>query len=256
MAAHWETFIRDAGAAFAVWRRFPLLPLITLGLTALSSGFIRWLFFLALVVWILQIGWVGTERIWYLRGYRGMSLAPREALRFTRAFFGRYLGLALATIIPTLVILLPSSILASLITDDPQVGQAITWAVSILLLDVFLTFVTPALAFTTSNVADAFKIGWRMLREGWPGTAWYALFPPMAVLALTYSRQPEDFEYDLLWISASCLAALINLLAKGAVAAFYLRQHDTGNDGSAFEKQAPAADETPEDTAQQALGPE
>lgn len=242
MAGHWRTFLRDAGAALSVWRRFPLLPLLTLTLTLVSFGATRsfgptgsFIFVaFALGVALFQIGWVGTERVWYLRGYRGLSLTPREALRFTRAFFGRYFSLALFTMIPFIAVLIMVSIAVALWVDDPGLRRVIAFSLPILVVDVLLTFATPALAFTTSSASRAVGIGWRMLKAGWPGTAWYAFLPPMAILALTYTRSPENAESGMFWAVASGGAALLNLLAKGAVAAFYLRQYETTDDGAAF----------------------
>lgn len=260
VAGHWGSFVRDAGTALSVWRSFPLLPLITLTLTLVSFGATRSfgatgsfiLAAFALGMALFQVGWVGTERIWYLRGYRGLSLTPREALRFTGAFLWRYFGLGLLVMIPYIVVLIAVSIAVALWVDDPGVRRTIAFGVPLLFVDVWLTFVTPALAFTTSRVSQAVGIGWRMLKAGWPGTAWYALLPPMAVLAITYTRSPEDTEFSLVWVLASGGAALLNLLAKGATAAFYLRQSETGNDGAAFSDQ-PAAEDTEVERAQQIL---
>jgi hypothetical protein len=76
-----------------------------------------------------------------------------------------------------------------------------------------------------------------MLRDGWPATAWYAVLPPLAFVAITYS-QPQATSNRWAWVLAGCVAALLNLLAKGAVAAFYLREHpEVGNDGAAYADQ-------------------
>lgn len=82
-------------------------------------------------------------------------------------------------------------------------------------------------------VGRALKIGIGMLRAGWPGTAWYALVPPLAFVALTYLRPPEAGMAGG-WLALSAIATLLNLLAKGATAAFYLREHQVDDDGAAF----------------------
>ena len=244
VGGHWGTFRNDLGAALRVWKRFPALPLITVGLigiqflfTSTQPDFVA--FLAAIFVGIYWLGWVGTERMWYLRGFRGLTITAGEAWGFTRRFVGRFLWLGVLVIIPYIAVLLPLAIVFgdSVGSSPDSLGYLVALAIATLILDVVLTFVTPALVFSTESPTDALKIGWRMLRDGWPGTAWYAVLPPMAFLLLT-SSQPPDAENRWMWAIASCVAGLLNLLAKGAVAALYLREHpEVGNDGAAFDDQ-------------------
>lgn len=241
VGGHWAMFLSDAKAALRVWQRFPALPAITLGIS-LMQGFthLGWAAIgVAFFFGILWVGWVGTERVIYLRGFRGLSITPGEAWRMTGKFWGRYFWTGIIVLLPYLVVLIPISVVfgASLGDTEGMWGAAISIGLATLVLDVFLTFVTPALAFTTDEPTTAIKVGWRMLREGWPATAWYAVLPPMAFVAITYS-QPLTTSSRWVWVLAACVAALLNLLAKGAVAAFYLREHpEVGNDGAAFADQ-------------------
>ena len=182
------------------------------------------------------IGWYGTERMFYLRGFRNEGLSAAEALRFTRSFIGRYLWLGIISMLPLILVY----IAVAAIWDVPFGTQGGTeWAaaavtmIALIVWDVALTFVTPALAYSTPEVGEAFRTGIKMLREGWPRTAWYALVPPLAFVALTYMR-PPDSDVESIWLVASGVAVMLNLLAKGAVAAFYLREHEVGDDGAAF----------------------
>ncbi len=44
---------------------------------------------------LFGLGWLGTERIWFLRLFRGQTLTRNEAWSFTWSFLGRYLVLGL-----------------------------------------------------------------------------------------------------------------------------------------------------------------
>src|SRR3989442_10207954 len=63
-----------------------------------------------------------------------------------------------------------------------QVG---TEAVAIA-MDFALTFVTPALAFTTRSAWRALGIGLAMIRQTWPRSALYVLCPPLALSVMNY----------------------------------------------------------------------
>ena len=231
-----------------MWRRFPVLPAVSLGLWLVPLFLRSGLAVLAIFpILIFLSGWYGTERMFYLRGFRNEGLGGAEALRFTRAFIGRYLWLGIISMIPLIAVY----IAVAAIWDLPFGAQGGTeWAavtvnmIALIVWDVALTFVTPALAYSTPEVGKSFRAGIDMLREGWPRTAWYALVPPLAFVALTYMRAPES-DVESVWLVASGVAGMVNLLAKGAVAAFYLREHEVGDDGAAFMKPEPSATPAP-----------
>lgn len=116
----------------------------------------------------------------------------------------------------------------------------VLWVVT----DVSLTFVTPALAFSTRRVRRALAIGLRMIRSEWPVSAWYVLVPPLAaVLIVQILTRTSDVPVGIQLLT-SAFATLLNLWFKGATAAFYLRRHDVGDDGAAFiSKQTEGNDE-------------
>lgn len=72
----WEEFRGDLKLALAAWGKAPALPLISLVIAALGFVPPPWAFFL-IPASIVGAGWVGTERIWYLRVFRGGSVTPR-----------------------------------------------------------------------------------------------------------------------------------------------------------------------------------
>lgn len=87
-------------------------------------------------------------------------------------------------------------------------------------VDIALTFVAPALAYTTPRLIEAWRIGMRMLRTTWPNCAVYALLPPLTLLALG-TVNPTGFRAEVAVI-VSVASTLIGLLTKGAIASFYL----------------------------------
>jgi hypothetical protein len=95
-----------------------------------------------------------------------------------------------------------------------------------------MTFVTPALAFSTRQVSEALSIGWRTLWDGWPATAPYAVVAPLVLIGVgqVFSRTLGAGGS----IGLTLLGLLLALLFKGSTAAYYLREHDVGDDGAAF----------------------
>ena len=222
-------FVEDIRVALGVWRRFPALPLLTtlLGiLTALAGS--GWAGApLALLVIIVFQAWVGSERLWYLRAFTSRTLAVRLALRASLAYWGRFFVLSLWVSLLTIPLFAPVVIFGGFFDKERIEGHVRLplWAIAYLaivslVVDFLLTFVTPAIVYNTRRARSAIKIGLRLLRLTWPHGVLYVLFPPLAVLLLTrFSQGPVG------WIGAALIVAssLVNLVAKGAVAAYYLR---------------------------------
>ncbi len=256
----WRVFTQDLAGALRVWRTAPLLPLSSIILMVVDravysvrapgpvgsgqvpergplfgGGFV-------LLVSVIMSGWVGTERVWYLRAYRGKVIHLGELWRLTRAFIFRYMVLGLLVFGPTFVAFAVAILwLVRPAWVGPQplpsVSTLQTMAILMFLLtipiDVFLTFVTPALAYTTPSVRKALGIGWRMLRNEWPESAGYALVPPLALL-LGIQTLPESLLGRTGELVLSGGGVLLNLWFKGATAAFYFRRYDPGDNGAAF----------------------
>jgi hypothetical protein len=89
-------------------------------------------------------------------------------------------------------------------------------------LDVALTFVTPALTFTTLSARRALSIGVDMLRAHWPAAAPYALTPALVVIFGT-QMVVQPLAGPAGAVVASAAAGLFALALKGATVAFYLR---------------------------------
>jgi hypothetical protein len=222
-------FTDDIRAALGVWRRFPALPLLTTMFAILAAvASTRWAGApLAGIVALVFLGWVGSERIWYLRAYTGRTLSVRAALRASLAYWGRFVALSLWLMLLTVPLYTPAFVYGG-VFDQQRIEdhEALPlWAivylsVGSLLIDFLLTFVTPALVYNTRRARSAIRIGLHLLRRTWPHAALYVLFPPLAVLLLTrFSSGPVGWGGAALIVASS----LVNLVAKGAVAAYYLR---------------------------------
>lgn len=230
------SFSGDLRTAAAVWRRFPWLPAVSVGLAALThlpDEFAP----LVLIFLLFNAGWLGTERITYLRAFREESIGAGELWKLTRAFVVRFsvLGLVVAIPFAPFVILGFSHVLS----EGPRRAIRVALYVMSVIIDLALTFVTPALAFSTRKVRTALKIGLRLIRSEWPSCAWYVLAPPLAAGFVSQSlARTAGIATQLL---TSGLATLLNLWFKGAIAAFYLRQHeDVGRNGAGFAPKGPA----------------
>jgi hypothetical protein len=177
-------------------------------------------------VLFFSIGYVGTERIWYLRVFRGESLTPNLVWKLSWDFLGRYLVLGLMVLWPLYVY----AVGGLLLFHGAQLPLWYWVGVYCLITvaDFALTFVTPALAYSTRKATQATRIGMGMIREYWPATATYVLVPPLAILLLArFNPQHLNPAGVVLTTAAS---TLLNLLMKGATAAFYLRRHPAVSD--------------------------
>ena len=218
-ASRSDDFGADVGQAVAVWSRQPLLPITSvLWWTVPASGYANDALTLVMgVVAILTVGWPGTEREWYRRAFTGKGLELSEILPTTWHFFGRFLRLILLG--SPVVILLIAVISWS---QGAPVLEAVIPLVLVFMIDVALTFVTPALTFTTSSARSALLIGLAMLRTHWPAAAPYALTPALVVILGTQTLLQPVIGQGGAYV-ATALAGLLSLALKGATVAFYLR---------------------------------
>ena len=244
----WREFAGDLKVAGLAWVRAPALPIVTmviagligLGIQASNGG----LKFIAEILAFLSLGFYGTQRIWYLRLFRGQPLKMGEVLPLTWKFLGRFLTLGFLTGLPLLLFYfvyvnawVVSAARRGAVLHKPLVWYVLPLALTIG-IDFLLTFVTPALAYSTRSAVEALHFGLRMIRTTWPSAVFYVFFPPLALQLLVF--QPERvIGSRAVYVSAAAIAALINLLFKGAVAAFYLRYVDGVGDSGAAEAAPP-----------------
>ena len=221
-------FWGDVKKALSAWRVAPALPLMTAVLQlpfALTAVDERW-GFAAMLTCLFYGGFVGTERLWYLRAWGGRSLTPREIWSATWAYLGRYVALSLLITIPYLVVWFVSALALGFSLDvETSLGQTINLVIVGILFDVALTFMTPALAFSTDKAQEGMRLGWRFLRSQGRGVVLYALAPPLLALALLQRTPPTSLPAAPR-IGLAILGTLVYLLLKGATAAKYLRHHE------------------------------
>jgi len=222
-------FTQDVARAFGVWRAVPALPLLTITFAVCAAwGTSRWTgHIVAALVSVVFLGWVGSERLWYLRAFTGRTLSVRAALSVSFSYWPRLLCLSLLVGVVTVPLSIPITIAAIRAgTDggarhaDLGVGWLIYSAVLSLLIDFTLTFVTPALIYTSGRARDALTIGLGLLRQTWPHAAPYVLIPPLAVVILGRLSQGPVGAIGAVVI---VISYALNLLAKGATASYYLR---------------------------------
>jgi hypothetical protein len=191
---------------------------------------------LGLVVELFYIGFSGTQRIWYLRRLRGETFEQREVWSLTRSYFGRFVRLGLLCSIP-----LMTATIIWLAVQRPTVshGKATTIPTAVfvavgVLMDIGLTFVVPALAFSTDSAVDALRRGVQMIKATWPSSAWYVIAPG---LTLSFSSLVVS-THALGGLARPVLGIIGGMLAfllRGAVVPFYLRLHpEVGTNGSAL----------------------
>jgi hypothetical protein len=222
-------FTQDVVRALGVWRATPALPLLTVTFAvcaAWSSS--RWTgHILAALVTVAFLGWAGSERLWYLRAFTGRTLSVRAALSVSFSYWPRLLCLSLLVGVVTVPLSIPITIAAmrgSTTGGTRHVNLGVGWlvysAALSLLIDFTLTFVTPALIYTSGRARDALTIGLGLLRQTWPHAAPYVLIPPLAVVILGRLSQGP---VGVVGAAVIVVSYALNLLAKGATASYYLR---------------------------------
>lgn len=177
------------------------------------------------------LGWYGAERIFFQRHLEGKPVALRHLLGLVKTFVGRFFAVGLLC-----VVLFSAFFFVAFEVHGPGSGPMPVWfplgfCALLVAMDFALTFVTPALAYTTRSAQRALWIGAAMIGQTWPRCALYVLCPPLAlnVLNVIYPVSASPVRFAL-----SVALALLGLLAKGAIAAFYLRERGSYSvDGAA-----------------------
>jgi hypothetical protein len=229
VARQQTTFGNDLRASLEAWRTAPALPFLTIAIGLLYelpdvAGPAAVL--ISLPALLLLAGWAGTQRVWYLRIFRGSTLERAELWPMTRAFMGRYIVLGFVAGIPFALVIVPL-----LFAVQSRAGRALVSVPVVFAADLVLTFVTSALAFSTQHVPEALTIGWRTLWDGWPGTAPYALVAPLVVIGIGQSLGGAAGGLGSLAVSE--IGLMVALLCKGATSAYYLRTHRVPDSGAA-----------------------
>ena len=216
------------------------LPIITAPRSTAGPPHINpWLLLLDFGIVLFSLGWMGAERIFFLRHLQKQPVTVGELLEFVTEFFGRFFRLGLLFGLALFLVVWQLTIHGHL-TKSHSVGFRLGLAVFAAVVDFAFTFVPSALAFTTRSAPRALRIGFQMIRQTWPRCGLYVLCPP---LALNFVNAIYPVHLISVWLVVTAALAMVGLLAKGATAAFYLRERPTyGPDGAAH---ITAADEAP-----------
>jgi hypothetical protein len=180
----------------------------------------------SLVLLLLMGGWNGAERLFFLRQHQRKTVTMGDLLRAAPRFVGRFARLGcLFALALSLVTLLSGYLLGlhAAVAGHASSASAPHWpvAIAVVLMDIVLTFVTSALVFTTRSARQALRIGWQMIRQTWPRSGLYVICPALA-LNLLNSIYPTQIQ--VVKVATTAGLALLAVLAKGATAAFYLRE--------------------------------
>jgi hypothetical protein len=254
-------FVSDLRASFRVIRDRPLLPIISLVVWTVPAALPSSAGFIGFPLNVFAVGFVGTQRLWFLRGFSDLEMTFGEAFSVSWKYLWRFVVLGLIAA-PVVII----GVLIGIAATRNVVGIFLGLGIATLILDLAFTFVTPALAFVTRRASKAVSIGVRLISSDWPRTLLYVLVPPLAIVilgnalfisgavrdldqqfdAIRAGRPPPPIRVSLQFISAGLTAAgtLLGLWFKGATAAFFLRRFDVGPNGSAGPAPPPRPDAT------------
>jgi hypothetical protein len=232
--APWATYWADLKwSAMALWS-CPFLAIVSVALLAIVDLGTRGAIgtavsaLLTLIVEVFLIGFVGTQRVWFLRHLNGERFDAQDVWTVSWRFFGRFLCLGLLGVVTALPIFIPLGLAAqrhrttstAAVHFSPWVTVGIVvWAA---LSDVVLTFVVPALAFNVRSVWSAFALGWRLTRRTWPTNAWYMFTPGVTIVALAVVL-PRSVASTSVYVLVGVVSTLVSLLFKGATVPFYVR---------------------------------
>lgn len=234
-----ETFRSHLREALEVWRRCPWLPMTSgalgLALWAATEVTTPVRAVLALLVAAVWLAWLGLERVVYDRVWTSGRVPFRELAELAPSLAGRFLRLGLLVGVPLLGI---TTLVSATVPES--VAGAISAVLGVALL-MALTFVTPALVFDEPRVMNALATGGTMVVSEWREARWHIVVPAVALTAL---GAPSALTADtLVGAGGVVAAALLGLLAKGAVLAYYRRQRDP-DDGHAPTSAGVAGDRT------------
>ena len=243
----WVTYRSDLMWSARTLRSSPYFVLVSVGLVALFDLGARRAIppralsgLLSFAIEVFSIGFVGAQRVWFLRKLQGVRFEPREAWTVPWQFFGRFLCLDLLGAILVVPIVVPLAVAtAHHRTNKTQSVHLSPWVtvgvvIGAFLVDVALTFVVPALAFNVRSVKAAIRLGWSITKSTWPTNVWY-MFAPGITLVAVAAVLPSSVASSAPYVGIGALSALLNLWFKGAIVAFYVRSvPPASRDGSAF----------------------
>jgi hypothetical protein len=192
---------------------------------------------------LAMLGWDGAERLFFLRQHEGKAVALGDLIRATPRFIGRFarlgflftMGLAPFTLVTGYFLGRHAAGTGHASSAGPSHWPL---TIGVVGMDILLTFVTSALVFTTPSARQALRIGVSMIRQTWPRSGLYVICPALALNMLN-SIYPTQIQ--LVKVATTAGLAVLALLAKGATAAFYLRERPVVPDAVGEALSAPPA---------------
>jgi Protein of unknown function (DUF2510) len=243
----WTTYRSDLKwSAKTLWAS-PYLVIVSLGLVAVFDLSVREVIrpkgvaaLLDLAVEVFLIGFVGAQRVWFLRKLRGVRFAAGEVWTVPWRFFGRFLCLDL---LGTLLVI-PIAVVVAIAAAHHQSTTTQTVHLSFwpkagvvlgaFLIDVALTFVVPALALNVRSARAAIRLGWSTTKSTWPTNAWYLFAPGVTIVAFA-AVIPDSVVSSGVYLCIGVVSSLVSLWFKGAIVAFFVRSVEPASlDGSAY----------------------
>ncbi len=244
-----QDFVTDfVWAARAVLRQ-PQVALVTIAFWCLPFTLQRpavWrspITVLACIFFLFAMcGWDGAERLFFLRQHEGKAVTLGDLIRATPRFVGRFarlgclfmIGLAPFTFVTGYFLGRHAAVAGHASSAGPPHWPL---TIGVVVMDFVLTFVTSALVFTTRSARRALRIGVSMIRQTWPRSGLYVICPP---LALNMLNSVYPTQIHLVKVATTAGLAVLALLAKGATAAFYLRERPVVPDAVGALSEAPA----------------
>jgi hypothetical protein len=171
-------------------------------------------------------GWLGAERLFFLHRREGRPVTLGDLFLSVPEYAGRFLKLGFLVgiaVAPLWIIVAhwAGRFDAAAPAASRAAGRTIALLTIMVPVDLALTFVTSALVYTTDSAREALRIGLAMIRQTWPRSGLYVLCPP---LALNFLNTIYPTNIRVVHFVTTAGLALLALLAKGATAAFYLRE--------------------------------
>jgi hypothetical protein len=227
-------FLQDLSWGVRTWRAEPSVPVIV-GLVFATGTYSFYIpgivLFLLFPLRLAVIGFHAVPWGFYLRASEGRTLPWNEMTGVIWRYFRRFFRLGVIVLFFAAV---PLLLIAALAVHGKSytgsVAKALPlwyWFAAALVsvtVDVALTFVSPALVYSTDRAMEALSYGFRFISETWPSTVFYVLTPGITIVAIGIALPSSTVGVGGK-VAIAGVAAVIGFAFKGAIAARYLRGH-------------------------------
>lgn len=232
-------FWSDLRWSFRSWSSRPEFVVLTAVLLLL----VRWSLAVApslyWVGYLILVAFSATQRIFYLRFWKARDFSIREVPKLTWSLAGRFYRLLAIVGVPILLLMgIIVGVEGAVKTTSHNAKDVlplrvyVSWLVVFFLVDTLLTFVTPALVYSTRSAKESLKLGFKFLRNTWPNSAWYVLTPGLTISAIALAI-PKSDGGSVVGVVIFVASGLVAFGFRGAVVPYYLRLvYAVGEDGA------------------------